>query len=123
MKHPIAVSFEFFPPKTAAMEAGLWSAIRKLEPLAPEFVSVTYGAGGSTRERTHSTVARIISETALKPAAHLTCVPRRGKKLTPLFAIIGTPEFARSLRFGAILPLALARPMSRIRAVIKVRLT
>ncbi len=64
MKHPIAVSFEFFPPKTAAMEAGLWSAIRKLEPLAPEFVSVTYGAGGSTRERTHSTVARIISETA-----------------------------------------------------------
>jgi methylenetetrahydrofolate reductase (NADPH) len=70
----IAVSFEFFPPKTAAMEAGLWSAIRKLEPLAPEFVSVTYGAGGSTRERTHATVSRILSETKLKPAAHLTCV-------------------------------------------------
>jgi len=71
---PIAVSFEFFPPKTAAMETSLWSAIRKLEPLAPRFVSVTYGAGGSTRERTHATVCRILKETALKPAAHLTCV-------------------------------------------------
>ncbi|MGO9985387.1 MAG: methylenetetrahydrofolate reductase [NAD(P)H] [Rhodomicrobium sp.] len=71
---PVSVSFEFFPPKTAAMEASLWSAIRKLEPLAPEFVSVTYGAGGSTRERTHATVSRILSETRLKPAAHLTCV-------------------------------------------------
>jgi methylenetetrahydrofolate reductase (NADPH) len=74
MTHSIAVSFEFFPPKTTAMEAALWSAIRKLEPLAPEFVSVTYGAGGSTRERTHATVARILNETSLKPAAHLTCV-------------------------------------------------
>jgi methylenetetrahydrofolate reductase (NADPH) len=71
---PIAVSFEFFPPKSAAMEASLWSAIKKLEPLAPDFVSVTYGAGGSTRERTHATVCRIMTETALKPAAHLTCV-------------------------------------------------
>ncbi|MFZ1108121.1 MAG: methylenetetrahydrofolate reductase [NAD(P)H] [Rhodomicrobium sp.] len=71
---PIAVSFEFFPPKSAAMEATLWSAIRKLEPLAPDFVSVTYGAGGSTRERTHATVSRILTETSLKPAAHLTCV-------------------------------------------------
>ncbi len=71
---PVAVSFEFFPPKTAAMEASLWSAVRKLEPLAPDFVSVTYGAGGSTRERTHATVCRILTETQLKPAAHLTCV-------------------------------------------------
>ena len=71
---PIEVSFEFFPPKSAAMEASLWNAIRKLEPLAPDFVSVTYGAGGTTRERTHSTVARILAETSLKPAAHLTCV-------------------------------------------------
>src|SRR6516164_4359104 len=71
---PVTVSFEFFPPKTAAMEASLWTAIRKLEPLAPEFVSVTYGAGGTTRERTHATVSRILTETALKPAAHLTCV-------------------------------------------------
>src|SRR5215813_11880236 len=70
----ITVSFEFFPPKTAAMEASLWTAIRKLEPLAPEFVSVTYGAAGSTRERTHATVSRILDQTALRPAAHLTCV-------------------------------------------------
>ncbi len=70
----ITVSFEFFPPKTERMEEALWTSIRRLEPLAPEFVSVTYGAGGSTRERTHSTVARIVKETALDPAAHLTCV-------------------------------------------------
>jgi methylenetetrahydrofolate reductase (NADPH) len=70
----ITVSFEFFPPKTERMEDALWTSIRRLEPLAPEFVSVTYGAGGSTRERTHSTVARIVKETALDPAAHLTCV-------------------------------------------------
>jgi methylenetetrahydrofolate reductase (NADPH) len=71
---PLKVSFEFFPPKTAAMEADLWASIRKLEPLSPDFVSVTYGAGGTTRERTHATVARIIRETQLRPAAHLTCV-------------------------------------------------
>lgn len=70
----IDVSFEFFPPKTEKMEEQLWASIKRLEPLAPEFVSVTYGAGGSTRERTHSTVARIIKETGLRPAAHLTCV-------------------------------------------------
>jgi methylenetetrahydrofolate reductase (NADPH) len=70
----IRVSFEFFPPKSEKMEEALWQAIRRLEPLAPEFVSVTYGAGGSTRERTHTTVARLVRETALKPAAHLTCV-------------------------------------------------
>ena len=68
------VSFEFFPPKTEEMETQLWEAIERLAPLAPDFVSVTYGAGGSTRERTHSTVARIVRETAIKPAAHLTCV-------------------------------------------------
>ncbi|HVV32695.1 MAG TPA: methylenetetrahydrofolate reductase [NAD(P)H] [Vitreimonas sp.] len=68
------VSFEFFPPKTDAMEATLWESIAKLAPLDPSFVSVTYGAGGSTRHRTHRTVARIVKETNLKPAAHLTCV-------------------------------------------------
>jgi methylenetetrahydrofolate reductase (NADPH) len=68
------VSFEFFPPKTEEMETALWQAIGRLAPLAPAFVSVTYGAGGSTRERTHATVKRIITETPLAPAAHLTCV-------------------------------------------------
>ncbi len=70
----IAVSFEFFPPKTEKMEQTLWESIETLEPLAPRFVSVTYGAGGSTRERTHATVERIVRETSLTPAAHLTCV-------------------------------------------------
>lgn len=70
----IDVSFEFFPPKNDKMEQTLWTAISRLAPFAPEFVSVTYGAGGSTRERTHATVARIVRETALRPAAHLTCV-------------------------------------------------
>jgi methylenetetrahydrofolate reductase (NADPH) len=70
----IAISFEFFPPKTQEMETALWEAIDRLAPLAPDFVSVTYGAGGTTRERTHATVARLVQETSLKPAAHLTCV-------------------------------------------------
>ena len=70
----IRVSFEFFPPKSAEMEATLWESISRLAPLAPNFVSVTYGAGGSTRERTHATVKRILAETLLVPAAHLTCV-------------------------------------------------
>lgn len=70
----IAVSFEFFPPKTEAMAETLWSSIQTLAPLEPRFVSVTYGAGGSTRERTHATVKRILEETPLTPAAHLTCV-------------------------------------------------
>jgi|TARA_R110002020_G_scaffold309301_2_gene525259 methylenetetrahydrofolate reductase (NADPH) len=69
-----SVSFEFFPPKSEAMAARLWETVERLEPMAPEFVSVTYGAGGSTRERTHDTVKRIASDTALRPAAHLTCV-------------------------------------------------
>ncbi len=71
---PISVSFEFSPPKTDEAEASLWTAIKRLEPLQPAFVSVTYGAGGSTRERTHATVKRIVEETSLEPAAHLTCV-------------------------------------------------
>jgi methylenetetrahydrofolate reductase (NADPH) len=70
----ISVSFEFFPPTTAKMDEALWDAIQRLEPLRPRFVSVTYGAGGSTRERTHTTVARLARSTELVPAAHLTCV-------------------------------------------------
>jgi methylenetetrahydrofolate reductase (NADPH) len=68
------LSFEFFPPRTEALEQQLWACVRKLEPLRPHFVSVTYGAGGSTRTRTHATVLRLIRETTLVPAAHLTCV-------------------------------------------------
>jgi len=71
---PPLVSFEFFPPKTDEMEEKLWQTIKRLEWLTPRFVSVTYGAGGSTRERTHATVTRIRRETRLEPAAHLTCV-------------------------------------------------
>jgi methylenetetrahydrofolate reductase (NADPH) len=78
LTHPddqrLRVSFEFFPPKTEAMGERLWETIQRLEPMAPDFVSVTYGAGGSTRERTHDTVRRIVADTALRPAAHLTCV-------------------------------------------------
>jgi methylenetetrahydrofolate reductase (NADPH) len=71
---PLAVSFEFFPPKTPEMQEQLWRSVRRLEPLKPSFVSVTYGAGGSTRDRTHATVKRLVEETTLVPAAHLTCV-------------------------------------------------
>jgi len=74
MSRQLQVSFEFFPPKSEAMAEQLWRAVERLAPLAPRFVSVTYGAGGSTRERTHATVVRILRETALTPAAHLTCV-------------------------------------------------
>jgi methylenetetrahydrofolate reductase (NADPH) len=70
----LKLSFEFFPPKTEEMEKQLWQSVKRLEPLGPRFVSVTYGAGGTTRERTHSTVRRIRAETSLEPAAHLTGV-------------------------------------------------
>jgi methylenetetrahydrofolate reductase (NADPH) len=71
---PPALSFEFFPPRTEVLEQQLWACINRLAPLVPRIVSVTYGAGGSTRERTHATVARLVRETNLVPAAHLTCV-------------------------------------------------
>ncbi|MCK6372157.1 MAG: methylenetetrahydrofolate reductase [Gammaproteobacteria bacterium] len=74
MTDPVQVSFEFFPPKTEAMEANLWKAVHRLAPLRPRFVSVTYGADGSTRDRTHNIVTRIASETGLTSAPHLTCV-------------------------------------------------
>jgi len=73
-KNPPSVSFEFFPPNTDAMDATLWQSIERLAGLAPRFVSVTYGADGSTRERTHAAVQRIIKETQLTPAPHLTCI-------------------------------------------------
>ena len=74
LRRPVLVSFEFFPPGDAEMERTLWESIQRLAPLAPRFVSVTYGADGSTRERTHNTVTRILRETSLTPAPHLTCI-------------------------------------------------
>ena len=74
MTQPVQVSFEFFPPHSEEMQERLWSSIQRLEPLAPRFVSVTYGADGSTRERTHDVVERIVKETDLTVAPHLTCV-------------------------------------------------
>ncbi|MBL8575832.1 MAG: methylenetetrahydrofolate reductase [NAD(P)H] [Mesorhizobium sp.] len=80
------VSFEFFPPKTDEMEARLWDTVQRLEPLSPEFVSVTYGAGGSTRERTARTVRRILTESSLTPAAHLTCVDATSDEVDKVIA-------------------------------------
>lgn len=77
----LSVSFEFFPPQSEDMERRLWVAIKRLEPLAPRFVSVTYGAGGTTRERTHATVLRILNETDLTPAAHLTCIGAKREEI------------------------------------------
>jgi methylenetetrahydrofolate reductase (NADPH) len=71
---PVKVSFEFFPPGDEKMELTLWQSIQRLMPLAPRFVSVTYGADGSTRERTHQVVSRVLKETSLTPAPHLTCI-------------------------------------------------
>jgi methylenetetrahydrofolate reductase (NADPH) len=77
----IQVSFEFFPPKSDDMAARLWTTIERLEPLNPSFVSVTYGAGGSTRERTIGTIARILKNSTLQPSAHLTCVAATKQEL------------------------------------------
>ncbi len=73
-KRPVTVSFEFFPPNDETMEQTLWQSIERLAPLSPRFVSVTYGADGSTRTRTHHVVSRVLNETALTPAPHLTCI-------------------------------------------------
>ena len=74
MRPPVEVSFEFFPPRDAAMERTLWASIERLAPLGPRFVSVTYGADGSTRDRTHNVVARVSRERKLTGAPHLTCI-------------------------------------------------
>jgi len=92
----LKVSFEFFPPKTEEMEARLWETVVRLAPLKPEFVSVTYGAGGSTRERTLHTVQRILNETNLTPAAHLTCVDASREQVDGVireFAAMGVKRF------------------------------
>ncbi|WP_048648110.1 methylenetetrahydrofolate reductase [NAD(P)H] [Nitratireductor soli] len=92
----LRVSFEFFPPKTEAMEERLWETVTRLAPLAPDFVSVTYGAGGSTRERTARTVRRILEETGLTPAAHMTCVDASRETVDQVigeFAALGVRRF------------------------------
>lgn len=92
----IKVSFEFFPPKTDEMESRLWETVQRLEPLKPKFVSVTYGAGGSTRERTGRTVRRILSETSIPAAAHLTCVGATREEVDAVIAeydAIGVKHF------------------------------
>lgn len=92
----VKVSFEFFPPKSDEMEGRLWDTITRLEPLAPGYVSVTYGAGGSTRERTARTVSRILRESGLKPAAHLTCVDATREEVDAVihdFAAMGVRRF------------------------------
>ena len=92
----VKVSFEFFPPKSDEMEARLWDTITRLEPLAPRYVSVTYGAGGSTRERTARTVSRILNDSALSPAAHMTCVDATRDEVDAVvqdFAAMGVTRF------------------------------
>lgn len=92
----ITVSFEFFPPRSDEMEARLWQTVTRLEPLRPRFVSVTYGAGGTTRERTARTVRRILAETELTPAAHLTCVDAERHEVDAVireFAAMGVTRF------------------------------
>jgi methylenetetrahydrofolate reductase (NADPH) len=92
----LQVSFEFFPPKSAEMEGKLWETVQRLEPLGPHFVSVTYGAGGSTRERTLRTISRIAAETSLVPAAHLTCVDATREEVDQVitdFAALGVRRF------------------------------
>ena len=89
-KAPISVSFEFFPPKNEEMEKQLWASIDRLAPLAPRFVSVTYGAGGSPRERSHAPVSRIVRDTDLHPAAHLTCVAATRDEIDEVIRGYGT---------------------------------
>lgn len=78
---PPRLSFEFFPPRMEALDQQLWTCIRRLEPLRPRFVSVTHGAGGTTHARTHATVSRLVKETKLIPAAHLTCIGATRKQV------------------------------------------
>src|SRR4051794_15791319 len=111
-QRPPSLSFEFFPPKTEALEQQLWTCIRRLEPLQPRFVSVTYGAGGTTRQRTHATVARIVQETALVPAAHLTCVGAVCAEVDEVARQYWDAGCAISWHCGAIL--LQGRPIARI---------
>ena len=99
----LKVSFEFFPPKTEQMEETLWRSVERLAPLSPSFVSVTYGAGGSTRERTERTVRRILKESSVTPAAHLTCVDASPDMLTVARANLDRAGLSRAqVRLGDV---------------------
>ena len=89
------ISFEFFPPSSKKAEIVLWDSIKLLEPLNPSFVSVTYGAGGTTRDRTHNCVKKIIDETTLKPAAHLTCVNSTKDEIKEITCLLYTSPSPR----------------------------
>ena len=123
LKSP-AISFEFFPPKTEEMEQSLWETIKRLAPLSPNFVSVTYGAGGSTRERTHSTIARILNETE-PDAGRASDLRRRaaGRDRRRSSAAITRSASATSWRCAAIRPAASAPPITPIPTAIRVRPT
>ena len=97
----VSVSFEFFPPADEPMEQTLWQSILRLAPLAPRFVSVTYGADGSTRERTHNVVARVLEETELTAAPHLTCIGAPREEISTSPVATGTPASATSSRCAA----------------------
>ena len=116
----IRVSFEFFPPKTEEMEKNLWEAIERLSPLSPNFVSVTYGAGGSTRERTHATVTRILSQTALTPAAHLTCVAASRAEVDAAIRPAASVRNTRRIRVVTGTP-PISSPASSVSAILKSR--
>ena len=125
-----AISYEFFPPKTPQMETQLWESVKRLEALKPHFVSVTYGAGGSTRERTHNIVARIARETKMKPAAHLTCVSSSKEEIDEILrgywdagvrhivALRGDPPTGVGARFEAN-PEGYARSCDLVRGIRK----
>ena len=118
---PPLLSFEFFPPKTEALEQQLWTCIRRLEPLRPRFVSVTYGAGGSTRQRTHATVARMVCETGLVPAAHLTCVGATRQEVDEVAQQYWQAGVRTLSRCAAIRPRG--RAISHTQAAIRLRRT
>lgn len=106
--HPTTFSFEFFPPKTAEAAASLYEAIGELEPLKPSFVSITYGAGGSTREMTHDLVVRVTKETTLNPVPHLTCVCHQEDEVRTILERYAKAGISNILALGGDVPQAIA---------------
>ena len=118
LRKPALVSFEFFPPNDAEMEKTLWSSIQRLAPLAPRFVSVTYGADGSTRERTHNVVMRILKETPLTPAPHLTCIGAPREEILDIARAYWQAHHTMPAAiegYRAAIDRAIVRPVPRVR--------